>query len=998
MNEEDRPAPGTDLATPAPPAREPIWAHFDAEWYLRRYPDVEARLAGEGFESAEAFYHDIGQRYGHSPNRFFDEEWYLRAHPDVYRAVCLDEFPSGFAHYRQQGYRSYAPHWLFDEAFYRRACPGGLTRDDGGHDYLNGYDHFLGEGDAAGFSGHPFYDPALGAEVLAALGVDTREGGVFATWLDLPASSAESGRLSWYFDPAWYLAHYPAVAKEIAEGRYQSALHHYLANETPRQFDPQHWFSEEQYCALHPDLPPNIEAGLFRNAYDHFVKFGAKEGRAPRADISLAAYMRKPLVAADLRSGVFPDPYAHFVAAECRGRQGWYEAEMPDESRTRALFRHEAEIALPMLRRQKLDFSTDGAPEFSVILVAHDQIAMTMQTLASLRANYAGAIELIVVDSGSRDDVSRIEAFVTGARIQHFGTNIGYLDACNSALAVVSGPAVLYLNNDVRLYPNAVRNALARLSAEPDVGAVGAKIVRTNFRLQEAGSVVWRDGATHGYRREDDPNIAEANFVRDVDFCSAAFLMVRASLLKSLGGYDERFRPAYFEDVDLCLRIAAAGQRVVYDPGVCIEHLEYGSSGPSRSNDMIQANHRLFALIHQDRLRQHPPRHVRNAIFAREQSRERKRILFLEDRLPLPALGSGYVRSNHMVHALVALGYHVTVFAILQRRTDVFSLVEAFPETVELMYDADLGSFAEFIEERAGYYDALWIGRTHNLARLLPILSESARHLGAAGTILDTEVVATSRSYERARVLGAPLPAAEFTARLTDELDCAHFCQRIVAVTEADARLIRSVGYGNVSVLGHALEPRPTMTPFAERRDILALGAIHDEGSPNHDGLMWLIEKVAPFLDALLPEEVRITVAGYVGPDVDLSPILASSRFRWIGPCDDLASLYERHRVFVAPTRFAGGLPYKVHEAASFGLPVVTTMLIAGQVGWRSGEALLAAESDDPEGFAQALARLYHDEGLWQAVRDSALEHVRKECEPATFNRTLDGIVKECVA
>lgn len=108
---------------------------------------------------------------------------------------------------------------------------------------------------------------------------------------------------------------------------------------------------------------------------------------------------------------------------------------------------------------------------------------------------------------------------------------------------------------------------------------MGGKLIRTNMRLQEAGSIIWRDGATYGYLREDDPNLTTANFVRDVDYCSAAFLMVRTTLLRRLGGYDPRYTPAYFEDADLCVRILKAGMRIVYDPDVVIEHLEFGSSG-----------------------------------------------------------------------------------------------------------------------------------------------------------------------------------------------------------------------------------------------------------------------------------------------------------------------------------------------------------------------------------------------------------------------------------
>jgi GT2 family glycosyltransferase len=127
--------------------------------------------------------------------------------------------------------------------------------------------------------------------------------------------------------------------------------------------------------------------------------------------------------------------------------------------------------------------------------------------------------------------------------------------------------AVLYLNNDLELAPGAIAAGLHRLKSDTQIGAVGGMIVRTHGVLQEAGGIVWRDGSTQGYMRDASPLAPEANFVREVDFCSGAFLMARRALLVELKGFDEAFVPASYEDVDLCLRMAAAGYRVVYDPG-----------------------------------------------------------------------------------------------------------------------------------------------------------------------------------------------------------------------------------------------------------------------------------------------------------------------------------------------------------------------------------------------------------------------------------------------
>ncbi|AAW60371.1 Glycosyltransferase [Gluconobacter oxydans 621H] len=750
-------------------------------------------------------------------------------------------------------------------------------------------------------------------------------------------------------------------------------------------------------------MVPSLEHGYFRNGYDHFVRYGAQEGRTPQENVDLAAHMAQAQVRNDVRNRLYDSAFAHLVAGRTglgEGRMAALAAvpEIPEEQ-SRLLFEREAEAILPSLVRHPLDFTVHGVPEISVLMVVYDRVALTAQALASLRANYAGAIQLILVDSGSHDQTRHIGRMVRGATILRYRYNIGYLLGCNLALEKAEAPFVLYLNNDIRLYPDAIVNALKRLRSEAAIGAVGGKLIRTNMRLQEAGSIIWRDGATYGYLREDDPNLTTANFVRDVDYCSAAFLMVRTTLLRRLGGYDPRYTPAYFEDADLCVRILKAGMRIVYDPDVVIEHLEFGSSGAVGSHALIRGNLKTFSRLQQDFLRHQQPAHIRNAVLAREHRvSQRKRILFIEDRLPLRRLGSGYVRSNDIIHEMTALGYQVTVFPVLPRDQTAIDLFGDFPETVELIVDRDLSSFADFIQERVGYYDLVWIGRTHNLARLLPLLNESSRYLPSAGPILDTEVIATPRTLERIRVLDLPEPDISFDDMLQQELDCARFCQQIIAVTSHDADLVRRAGYENVSVLGHELQLQPTPAPFETRHSILFFGAIHDEGTPNHDSLVWFVDSVLPILDRVLPPDVHFTIAGYVGPDVDMTVFSTNSRVEIVGPVGDPRELFDRHRVFVAPTRFAGGIPFKVHEAASYGLPQVVTTLLQEEVGWTDGAEILAAPSDDPEAFAAAVERLYQDAELWETLRAGALAAVERDCSPVHFRQALSGIVQGCIA
>ena len=162
---------------------------------------------------------------------------------------------------------------------------------------------------------------------------------------------------------------------------------------------------------------------------------------------------------------------------------------------------------------------------------------------------------------------------------------------------------------------------------------------------------------------------------------------------------------------------------------------------------------------------------------------------------------------------------------------------------------------------------------------------------------------------------------------------------------------------------------------------------------PNYDGLVWLVDEVLPLIERGLRWETRLTVAGYVAPGVSLDRFRSHPRVTLRGPVTNLPALYDAHRVFVAPARFAAGIPYKVHEAAAFGVPVVTSGLLARQLGWNDGESIGAAESEDPQGFAARVIALHRDAVLWARIRAAALVRVSADLKPAAFNATVADLI-----
>ncbi|MGB9586102.1 MAG: glycosyltransferase, partial [Anaerolineales bacterium] len=144
------------------------------------------------------------------------------------------------------------------------------------------------------------------------------------------------------------------------------------------------------------------------------------------------------------------------------------------------------------------------------------------------------------------------------------------------------GDFLLFLNNDTEiLHPDWLTNLVGVISL-PGVGAVGAKLIYPNGRVQHAGVVIGLEGhAAHVFQGiSDDPfsPYGHVDWMRDVSAVTAACMLVRKEVFWDVGGFDEQFQIA-FGDIDLCLRLRDKGYRIVYTPDSRLIHYEGRSRG-----------------------------------------------------------------------------------------------------------------------------------------------------------------------------------------------------------------------------------------------------------------------------------------------------------------------------------------------------------------------------------------------------------------------------------
>jgi SAM-dependent methyltransferase len=366
-----------------------------------------------------------------------------------------------------------------------------------------------------------------------------------------------------------------------------------------------------------------------------------------------------------------------------------------------------------------------------------------------------------------------------------------------------------------------------------------------------------------------------------------------------------------------------------------------------------------------------------------------RRVLVIDDRVPLSWLGQGYPRAACIVAELAAAGHAVTHYPLQFPHESRADIMRALPETVEVLADLGLAGLAGFLEQRAGFYDLVFVSRPHNMEVLQAVLREHEHWMQGARIVFDAEALFSLRDIAKLELTGQALPQAEQEARIRAELELADRADAVVTVSEREARHYREHRPGRpVHVIGHSLQITPGTQSFAERRGFLFVGALLDDDTPNADSLVWFIGEVWPKIQTALGARAVLNVVGPCSaPRVQA---LAAPDIVLHGASESLAPHMDAARVFVVPTRYAAGIPFKAHEAAAHGLPIVSTRLIAEQLGWED----LLPHSDDPDRFAQACIDLHEDADRWQQARQAMLDAVERDCAPALVRHVLARVVE----
>jgi GT2 family glycosyltransferase/glycosyltransferase involved in cell wall biosynthesis len=642
---------------------------------------------------------------------------------------------------------------------------------------------------------------------------------------------------------------------------------------------------------------------------------------------------------------------------------------------------------IPSLPLRSLHFPAHEEVDVSVIIPVFNQLPFTHACLASLQTiQERPPFEVIIVDDCSTDSTRELVPEIRGIIYLRNETNSGFIASCNRGAEKARGKYLFFLNNDTIVKDGWLSALMDTFAEEPRAGVVGSKLVYPDARLQEAGGIIWRDASGWNFGKSDDPEKPEYNYLREVDYCSAAALMIPKSLFQSVGGFDSRYAPAYYEDTDLSFKVRRAGYKVLYQPLSEVIHYEGATGGTDLATGTKKhqdINRSTFAKRWAVELMAKPANG--DLTFLREPPPGRKNILVIDHHLPMPDRDSGSLRMFQILKLLHELGHRVIFIPDNLANIRPYT-GELQKRGIEVVYHPYIKKVRDYLISHGSDFDVVVLSRC-DFAR--KYITDVRLFAPQSRIIFDTVDLHFLREASEARltrdheVRRKAQETQQLEYELIDQSD------ETWTVSSVEQQLLQEKWPNkSIQLVSNIVDVPGSKTPFALRRDWLFIGGFQHR--PNIDAVLFFVQRIYPLVSEHLGD-AKFYIIGEKAPPGIVA--LATDRIIVTGLQTDVRPFFDSVKLSVAPLRFGAGVKGKINQSMAFGVPVVATSLAVEGTALSDREEILVA--DEPEDFARALIELYESEELWKRLSENGVRKTRALYSTDAARKTLEFLFSD---
>jgi GT2 family glycosyltransferase/glycosyltransferase involved in cell wall biosynthesis/SAM-dependent methyltransferase len=622
------------------------------------------------------------------------------------------------------------------------------------------------------------------------------------------------------------------------------------------------------------------------------------------------------------------------------------------------------------------DFVSTCSPVVSIVIPVYGKFEYTYRCLRSLwshKSNYS--FEVIVVDDCSTDNTAEALAQFSGIVFVRNTENLGFIRSCNKGAKRAKGKLLVMLNNDTVVRPDWLDELVNTFNIVPDAGLVGSKLIYPDGKLQEAGGIIWQDGSGWNFGRLGDTHQPEYNYLREVDYCSGASVMIPKALFDQLNGFDEYFAPAYGEDSDLAFRVREAGFKVLYQPLSQVIHFEGVTSGTDTASGIkayqVENAKKLF-----ERWKGVLANHGVPGV-APELEKDRSascRVLVLDHCTPTPDQDAGSITSINIMRIMQSMGFKVTFIP-----EDNFLYVEPYTADlqrvgIECLYTPYISSVEQHLKDYGKYYDAVIFFRVTVAERNLPAINKFCPN---AKLIFHTSDLHHLRELREAKLVGSEEMRNQAEITKKRELDVIRKVDATIVHSSTEKSLLEQELAGEdaankVFLFSWAIDIPGTKKSFGEREGMVFVGGFQHQ--PNVDAVKYFAKDIFPLIRCKLPN-AKFYIVGSRAPK-DIIELSGENGIEFLGFVEDIQPLLDSCRLSIVPLRYGAGIKGKIGTSFSHALPCVSTSIGVEGMDLLPEEGILLG--DTPEAFADAVIRLHEDSRLWQKLSIAGLDFVKR--------------------